>query len=74
MAPLAVGAGARAWLGEGGVAVGEGRLVVVREGVAPVRLAVVAEGGAAVAVVAHLAGRAVAAPSPARPLLRLAAC
>lgn len=73
VAPLAVGAGARAGLGEGGVAVGEGRLAVVREGVAPVRLAVVAEGGAGVAVVAHLAGRAVAAPPPAGPLLGFAA-
>lgn len=30
MAPLAVGAGAWPWLGEGGVAVGEGGVAVLR--------------------------------------------
>lgn len=79
VAPLALRAGARARLGEGGVAVGEGRVVVLRERVAPVRVAVteagpgVAVAGDGVAVMAHLAGRPVAASASADPRLGLAA-
>lgn len=64
MASLAVGIRAWPWLGEGGVAVGEGRVAVL----APVRLTVaetrsgVTMTGDGVAVVAHLAGGPVAAP------------
>lgn len=70
VAPLTLRAGARARLGEEGVAVGEGRVVVLRDRVAPVRVAVT-EARPGVAVMAHLAGGPVAAPPYADAQLRL---
>lgn len=72
MAPLALRAGARPRLGEGGVAVAEGGVVALGQRVAPVRVAVT-QARPGVAVVAHLAGGAVAPPRSADARLRLAA-
>lgn len=80
MAAFALRTGARAGLGEGGVAVGEGGVVALRESVAPVRVTVaearsgVTVAGDGVAVMAQLAGGPVAAPPSTDAWLRLAAC
>lgn len=71
MASLALRAGAWPWLGEGGVAVAEGGVVVLGQRVAPVRVAVT-KAGPGVAVMAHLAGGPVASPPSTDARLRFA--